>query len=153
MREATRSHRLLLKFFISTSFLLFCTGASAGDVSVVYRCMVSTTEKPIRLEWRIFSEPATRWSGGYVRYQGAKAVAPLVFRSSEAKASSPDLPSQVTSVWLEVIAGQFTGEYVVVMQGSSVYSFKYKNYRSGKEIAFLQDDVPHQESGCVWRVF
>lgn len=153
MRDAVVSRLLRLKSVLLISLLSFGSIANADGVSVVHRCMVSTGDKPIRLEWRIFSEPATRWAGGYVRYQGAKAVAPLVFRSSEVKAASPDLPAQVKSVWLEVIAGQFTGEYVAVMQGSSVFSFVYKNYHSGKEIAFLQDDVPHQDTGCVWRAF
>jgi hypothetical protein len=142
-----------LKSLLFIALMLIGAATRAEGVSVVFRCMVSTGDKPVRLEWRTFSEPATRWTSGYVRYQGAKSVAPLIFRSSEVKPASADLPAQVRSVWLEVIAGQFTGEYIAVLQGASLYSFVYKNYHSGKEIAFLQDDAPHQESGCVWRAF
>jgi hypothetical protein len=88
-----------------------------------------------------------------VRYKGAKAIIPLFLRSQQVTAKNSDQPPETTSIWIEIIGGQFTGEYKVVTQGTSIYSFAYKNYRNGNEVAFLQDHDAYEETGCVWRAF
>lgn len=82
-------------------------------VDVDFRCLSTFGNKPIRLEWRTFFEPENRWSSAYVKYKGAKQVIPLVHRNSEATQKPADRPWEFTSVWLEVVDGQISGEYEI----------------------------------------
>ena len=41
------------------------------SVQVDFRCLTTEGDKPIRLEWKVFSEPDTDWTVAYVRYKGA----------------------------------------------------------------------------------
>ena len=119
-------------------------------VQVDFRCLSTGGDKPIRLEWRLFSEPESDWTAAYVRYKGAKRVIPLVLRSSHSTEAAPGRPFEFRSVWLEVVGGKISGEYAVTTQGANIYDFVYKNYRSGKEVSFSQDNDATQESKCQW---
>jgi len=119
-------------------------------LQVDFRCLATEGDKPIRLEWKVFSEPDTDWTAAYVRYKGSKKVIPLVLRSSESTETAPGRPLEFKSVWLEVIAGKISGEYVVASQGANIYGFVYKNYRTGKETEFSQDNEATAEVNCKW---
>ncbi len=119
-------------------------------VQVDFRCLTTEGDTPIRLEWRTFSEADTDWTAAYVRYRGSKKVIPLVLRSTESTEMSPGRPYEFKSVWLEVVAGKITGEYVVTTQGANVYGFVYKNYRTGKDVQFSQDIEAAAEVNCQW---
>ena len=134
------------------AFLVFAdTPALAGvSVQVDFRCLTTEGDKPIRLEWRHFSEPDTDWTAAYVKYKGSKKVIPLVLRSTESTETAPGRPFEFKSVWLEVISGKISGEYVVTTQGVNIGGFVYQNYRSGKEVEFSQDNEALAEGSCQW---
>jgi len=119
-------------------------------VQVDFRCLTTGGDRPIRLEWRLFSEVESDWSAAYVRYKGAKHVIPLVFWSTDATPTAPGRPSEFRSVWLEVVGGKISGEYAVTSQGANIYEFVYKNYKSGRAVSFSQDNDVAQESKCQW---
>jgi hypothetical protein len=120
------------------------------SVQVDFRCLTTGGEKPIRLEWRIFSERETDWTAAYVRYKGSKKVIPLVLRSTESTELAPDRPFEYKSVWLEVTTGKISGEYAVTSQGANIYGFVYKNHRTGKEVEFSQDNEAPADDKCKW---
>lgn len=72
-------------------------------VQVDFRCLTTGGDKPIRLEWRLFSEADSDWSAAYVRYKGAKHVIPLVLRSTDATPTAPGRPYEFRSVRLEEV--------------------------------------------------
>ena len=120
------------------------------SVQVDFRCLATEGDKPIRLEWREFSESGTDWTAAYVRYRGSKKVIPLVLLSTESTEMVPGRPVEFKSVWLEVVAGKISGEYAVTSQGANIYGFVYKNYRTGKEVEFSQDNEADAEAHCKW---
>lgn len=137
---------LLLAPFMALALSAF----AAESVSVDFRCLATEGSKPIRLEWRLFSEGKSNWSASYVKYKGAKQPISLVLRSTTATETAPGRPMEFESVWLEVVDGQIAGEYRVTTQGANVYGFEYKNRRTGKEVAFAQDNAAYTDAGCKW---
>lgn len=119
-------------------------------VQVDFRCLTTGGDKPIRLEWRVFSERESDWTAAYVRYKGAQRVIPLVRQSADAAATASGRPSEFRSVWVEVVGGKISGEYTITSQGANVEGFVYRNYRNGKEFSFSQDNDAAQESKCQW---
>ena len=140
-----------MRSLLLAALILPATAATAREpVQVDFRCLTTGGDKPIRLEWRLFSEADSDWSAAYVRYKGAKHVIPLVLRSTDATPTAPGRPYEFRSVWLEVVGGKISGEYAVTSQGVNIYEFVYKNYKSGKEVSFAQDVAAVQESKCQW---
>jgi hypothetical protein len=139
-----------MRALVLTALMLPLVALAREPVEVDFRCLTSDGDKPIRLEWRVFSELQTDWTASYVKYKGAKRVIPLVLRSSDATETAPGRPSEIRSVWLEVVGGKISGEYAVTTQGANIYGFVYKNYRNGKEVSFSQDNDAFQESQCQW---
>ncbi|WP_294768515.1 hypothetical protein [uncultured Rhodoferax sp.] len=135
---------------IAPLMALFVSAQAAESVSVDFRCMATSGSKPIRLEWRLFSEGKSNWSASYVKYKGAKQPISLVLHTTSASETAPGRPMEFESVWLEVVDGQIAGEYRITTQGANVYGFDYKNRRTGKEIAFAQDNAAYTETGCKW---
>lgn len=134
------------------SVLVFASApvSALASVQVDFRCLTTEGERPIRLEWRVFSETDTDWTAAYVRYKGSKKVIPLVLRSTESTEMEAGRPFEFKSVWLEVTAGKISGEYTVTSQGANIYGFVYKNYRTGKEVEFSQDNRAYEEVNCKW---
>lgn len=131
--------------------VIFATPSFAGmPVNVDFRCLTTGGEKPIRLEWRLFSEPASQWTSAYVKYKDAKQVIPLVLRTNETTQKPAGRPWEFTSVWTEVVNGKISGEYEITSQGANIYGFTYKNLRTGKVVQFFQDNDASEESECKW---
>lgn len=126
-------------------------GAVAREaVQVDFRCLTTEGDKPIRLEWRVFSERDSDWTASYVRYQGAQRVIPLIRQSYDATTTAAGRPSEFRSVWVELVGGKISGAYTITSQGANVEGFVYKNYRNGKEFSFSQENDAARESGCQW---
>ncbi len=135
----------------ASAFLLAGPALAAEPVAVEFRCLTTGGAKPVRLEWRTFSEPASGWSSAYVKYKGSKQVIPLVLRSSEVTDRPDNRPWAFTSTWLEVVDGKISGEYRIASQGANIEEFVYKSHRTGKEIPFSQDNEAFEEAGCTWK--
>jgi hypothetical protein len=130
---------------------LAVTGASAEErVAVDFRCLSGGSNNSIHLEWRTFIDVPTKWTTSYVRYKSSPMPIPLVLKYEEATQKPAGRPWEFTEVWLEVVEGKITGEYEVVSQGAMIYSFSYKNYRTGRVVDFGQDDGAFAEDGCQW---
>lgn len=136
--------------FLAVFIFANAPAVARESVQVDFRCLTTDGDKPIRLEWKTFSETDTDWTAAYVRYKGSKKVIPLVLRSTESTEMAPDRPFEFKSVWLEVIAGKISGEYAITSQGANIYGFVYKNYRTGKEVEFSQDSEAYAEVSCKW---
>lgn len=135
---------------LSIVLLANAPAVARPSVQVDFRCLSTEGDKPIKLEWRVFSEDDSDWTAAYVRYKGAKKVIPLVLRSTASDQMEAGRPPERTSVWLEVVAGKITGEYAITSQGANIYGFVYKNLRTGKEVSFMQDNQAYEDSGCKW---
>jgi len=143
--------RVQVRAMLLAALLVPNAAAMARDpVQVDFRCLSTGGDRPIRLEWRVFSEAETDWTAAYVRYKGARRVIPLVLRSSAATQMQAGRPAEFKSVWLEVVAGKVAGEYDVTSQGANIYGFVYKNYQSGKEVSFAQDPDAMKDADCQW---
>jgi hypothetical protein len=136
--------------FLAVLVVASLPALATEPVQVDFRCLKAAGDKPIRLEWKTFSEPITDWTSAYVRYKGSKTVIPLVLQSTESTETAPGRPLEFKSVWLEVVAARISGEYTVTSQGANIYAFVYKNYRTGRQTAFSQDNESHAETSCKW---
>ena len=126
--------------------------AASGDapVSVDYRCLTESSAQSIRLEWRVFSDPNSNWSGGYVRYKGASRVITIVPAKTEVGDKPEGRPWEYTTTWAEIVDGRIAGQYVVTTQGANIYGFDYKNLRNGKQYSFSQDIASDDGKKCSW---
>ena len=126
--------------------------AASGDapVSVDCRCLTESAAQTIRLEWRIFSDPNSNWSGGYVRYKGSSKVIPIVPVKSEVGDKPEGRPWEYITTWAEIVDGRIAGQYVVTTQGANIYGFDYKNLRNGKQYSFSQDIGSDDGKKCSW---
>lgn len=136
--------------FLAIGVTLAGPAFAREPVIVDLRCLTTGETKPIQLEWRTFFEPESKWSSAYVKYKDAKQVIPLVRRSSEATQKPVGRPWEFTTLWLEIVDGQVSGEYEITSQGVNIYGFVYKNTRTGKTVSFFQDNEAFQESECKW---
>lgn len=114
-----------------------------------FRCLSSGTGG-IQLEFRMFSDPDSHWTGGYVKYRKSALAIPLVLKSSDGVEMAEGRPWEYTDVWLEVSGGKISGEYEVIRQGANIYGFTYQNRKTAKRIDFIQDNGAMGEEGCVW---
>ncbi|MBN3727105.1 hypothetical protein [Burkholderia sp. Ac-20379] len=131
----------------------FCTGAAHAKVEQDLRCFKSGDgASPIRFEFRMFSDSDSNWSGGYVRYKGAKQVIPIVLKSEQATEMAPDRPYEVVSTWVEIVGGKVTGEYVMDSQGAIVSSMTYTKFSPRRTFAFVDDLAAFPDGGgpCKW---
>lgn len=126
--------------------------AASGDAapSVDYRCLTESAAQSIRLEWRIFSDPNSNWSGGYVRYKGSTRAIPIVPVKTETGDKPEGRPWEFTTTWVEIVDGRIAGQYVVTTQGANIYGFDYKNLRNGKQYSFSQDVGADDGKKCSW---
>lgn len=137
---------------LALAILLLPLSASAGEpLSSDFRCLTETSSGAIRLEWRVFSDPDTRWSGGYVRYKGSKRVIPIVPVKTEIGDRPEGRPWEYTTTWVEIVDGRIAGQYVVTTQGANIYGFDYRNLRNGKPYAFSQDTGSDDGKKCTWQ--
>ena len=153
MTSSNRSYgtaRLLLQL-APAALLLAATANAAEPVSSDFRCLTDTGAQTIHLEFRMFNDPGSDWSGGYVRYKGAKKVVTLVPARTETLAKSDDRPWSFRTTWLEIVDGKVAGEYAVTTQGANSYSFDYKNLRNGKKFSFAQDLAAAGDDTCQWK--
>ena len=135
-------------------FMLFLTVFAAQalePLAVDFRCLTGGEKQSIHLEWRVFSETETGWTTAYVKYRGGKRPIPLVLQSEQGTSKPEGRPWEMTSTWLEVVDGKITGEYHIITQGANIYGFNYRNYRNGRETAFVQDSAARQDKGCEWK--
>lgn len=125
-----------------------------SEVETEISCFRSQEGKDIKLEFRIYSDQAAKWSGAGVKYGTSKESIPLVLKSTEQEAMSDGRPFQstATTTWVEVVGGAVTGEYVMVRQGALIYGMAYTNAKSKKHYGF--EHHPQIESspekGCQW---
>ncbi|HEX7863312.1 MAG TPA: hypothetical protein VF555_00095 [Variovorax sp.] len=142
------------KLQLALAGLLLPLSASAASVdspvSVDYRCLTESTAQSIHLEWRMFSDPNSNWSGGYVRYKGSTRVITIVPVKREVGDKPEGRPWEYITTWAEIVDGRIEGQYVVTTQGANIYGFDYKNLRSGKQYSFSQDIGPDDGKKCSW---
>ncbi len=126
--------------------------ASAREpVTDDFRCLTSGGAKPIHLEFRMFSDPNSNWSGGYVKYKGAKRAIPVVPGKTETLDKPAGRPWEFQTTWHEIVEGKVTGQYVVMTQGANIYAFTYRNVQTGKSFDFSQDAGAMGDSECEWK--
>lgn len=132
---------------------LLAVGAASPreHISDDFRCLTSDGVKPIHLEFRMFSDPSSNWSGGYVKYKGAKKVIPVVPGKTETLDKPEGRPWVFRTTWHEVVEGKFTGDYFVTTQGANIYGFTYRNAQTGKAFEFSQDIESTGELACDWQ--
>jgi hypothetical protein len=148
MRCSSKNFIVCLGFVLVTLPLTSAAGQASDDV----RCFSSNEEKqPIQLEARIFNVPQANWQGGYVKYRGANAATPIVFKSAEATKKPADKPWEINTTWIEVLEGNVTGQYNIVSQGTRVYSITYKNFNTKKTLHFFEDIRSLGDNQCVWK--
>lgn len=135
---------------LALASLLLPLSASASELSSDFRCLTEATSQAIRLEWRVFSDPDSQWSGGYVRYKGSKRTIPIVPVKTQVGDRPEGRPWEYTTTWVEVVDGRIAGQYVVTTQGANIYGFDYKNLRNGKQYAFSQDTGSDDGKKCTW---
>ncbi|MES2187129.1 MAG: hypothetical protein V4505_21455 [Pseudomonadota bacterium] len=146
-----RAARLLLQFAPAALLALAATAHAAEPVSSDFRCLTDTGAKTIHLEFRMFNDPGSDWSGGYVRYKGAKNVVTVVPARTEALEKPAGRPWEFRTTWLEIIDGKVAGEYAVTTQGANIYGFDYRNLRNGKQFSFAQDVGATGDDACTWK--
>ena len=98
----------------------------------------------------MFSDPNSRWTGGYFKYRKSKAVIPLVLKSPEVTDRREGRPWDFTDRWVEVADGEITGEYEVAHHAALINSFVYRNRKTGKEYSFAEVDGPWGDDACTW---
>ena len=98
----------------------------------------------------MFSDPNSRWTGGYFKYRKSKAVIPLVLKSPEVTDRREGRPWDFTDRWVEVADGEITGEYEVAHHAALINSFVYRNRKTGKEYSFAEVDGPRGDDACTW---
>ncbi len=140
---------LLVGLFVVT----FSAAAQAG-IEQDMRCFTSGDgAAPIRFEWRVFNDTESNWSGGYVRYKGAKQVIPLVLKSEQRTEMAPGRPDEVDAVWVEIVDGKVTGQYEVDSQGAIVNSMVYTKFAPHRTYNFADDLAAFPDRGrghCRW---
>lgn len=136
-----------------TAVLALVVGPATAKAAINedFRCLSSTAGKPVHLEFRVFADPASNWTGGYVKYQGAKKVV-VIAPGKTVVTDRPegDRPWEFETTWLELTEGRVTGEYVVVSQGANIYGFRYTSKATGKVFEFEQDIAATGERACEW---
>ena len=136
---------------VTIALLLIATTASAREpISDDFRCLTTAGPNPIQLEFRMFSDPNSKWTGGYIKYRKSKAVIPLVLKSTEATDKPEGRPCDFTDTWVEVSDGEITGEYEVAHQAALINSFVYRSRKTGKEYSFAEVDGPRGDDACAW---
>ena len=125
-----------------------------SEVETEISCFRSQEGKGIKLEFRIYSDQAAKWSGAGVKYATSKESIPLVYKSTEQEEMSDGRPFQstTTTTWVEVVGGAVTGEYVMVRQGALIYGMAYTNTKSKKHYGFEHHPLitSSPEKGCRW---
>ncbi len=141
----------LLPGLVPAALLVLAAGAHAAEpVSSDFRCLTDTGGA-IHLEFRMFSDPGSDWSGGYVRYKGGKGVVVVAPGRTETLDKPSGRPWTFRTTWLEIVDGQVAGQYVVTTQGANIYGFDYRNLRSGKQFSFAQDLGATGDNACQWK--
>lgn len=128
------------------------SGEAPAPITIDFRCLKQSDSaaQPIRLEWRMFSDPGSNWSGGYVRYKGSSRTIPIVPVKTEAGSKPNGGPWESTTTWAEIVDGRIAGQYVVTIQGANIYGFDYRNLRNGKQYSFAQDLDSDDGKKCTW---
>lgn len=136
-------------FILSMSFLPL---AAHCEVTQDIYCFDSGGNGAKNLEIHILSVYAEKWSGGFVKYRGAKSAITLELKGVNTEEIIQGRPDQVTKTWYEVSDGRITGEYEMMSQGANIYSMTYKNYGSHKQKAFTFDPDALVQNGneCQW---
>jgi len=125
-----------------------------SEVETDITCFRSQEGTDIKLEFRLYSDRAAKWSGAAVKYGTSKESIPLVLKSTEQEESSDGRPFQsaTTTTWVEIVGGAITGEYVMVRQGALMYGLVYTNAKSKKHYGFEHHPQIESspETGCQW---
>lgn len=146
----------MLRLTIGITVLLTAINAFAkAPIEEDFRCLTTEGPNPIKLEFRVLSDPGSSWVGGYIKYRKSNTVIPLVLKSTEVTDKPQGHPWDYTDVWVEVYDGQITGEYEVMHQGALINSFVYRNRKSGKQYSFEMDiddrDIDIDSGVCTWK--
>ena len=142
----------MYKQAITMSLILVAGSAYAREpIAEDYRCLTTGGTNPIRLEFRMFSDPSSTWTGGYIKYCKSQAVIPLVLKTSKATDKPVGRPWDFDDTGVEVIGGQLTGDYEVSHQGAVINSFSYRNRKTGVKYSFMEDDSAMINDTCVWK--
>ncbi|WP_246792632.1 hypothetical protein [Burkholderia perseverans] len=129
---------------------LFAGTAHAG-IDQQMRCFHSD-DAVIHLEFRTFDDSGSDWSGGYVRYKGAKRVIPIVPSTEHATELVPGRPDEVARVWVEVVDGKVTGQYEMDSQGAIVNDMRYTKFSPRRTYHFVDDPQAYADGNgsCKW---
>jgi len=138
--------------FFATFLLSFHSLAAYPAVTVEGLCFRGVKERALRLELRIFSDSEAKWRGALVKYNGRDKPISLVTRYSEESSSPVDMPSTITTVWLEIYEGAITGEYELMTHGASVDALSYRSFANSKITHFFHDSNTTWTAtqGCIW---
>ncbi|MBK5526737.1 hypothetical protein JFT86_07240 [Pseudomonas sp. TH06] len=123
-----------------------------AEVSSELLCFDSFQGSPVRFELRTYSDVASKWSGGFVKYAKSDKPISIVLTDLQNEILDPDAPWQVTRTWAEVFNGKVTGTYELMTQGSQIVSMSYTKKSSGKIYSFgINTNIDSSlESGCKW---
>ncbi|MEQ2026710.1 hypothetical protein ABLB84_13210 [Xenorhabdus szentirmaii] len=89
---------------------------------------------------------------GYVKYENSYMAIPIVLVKEDSEILVEDRPYQYTTVWNEIIKGQFNGSYMVISQGARYYGFTYIN-KKGKPVGFEENMNAYDTEikDCIWK--
>ncbi|MGJ7605373.1 hypothetical protein ACSFA7_13635 [Variovorax sp. LT1R20] len=130
-------------------------GAVNAGISNETACYVSNDVKPVKFEFHTYYDSSRKWSGGFVRYESAKELIPVVFFSSTTADDLGEGMLEPSSKWLEISREKISGEYILTREGAgtgvSGYVATYRNYAKNKVRNFvLAPAAGFGESGCNW---
>lgn len=126
------------------------TAQASAPLTVEFRCFSTLTKPVIQLEWRIFTEPESKWTSGYVKYKGSSKLINIAYRDTEILDRPVGRPWEFSTTWVEIVDGRISGEYVVQSQGANIYNFTYKSNRSARKYSFVENNAAYTEAACNW---
>ncbi|MEX3629525.1 MAG: hypothetical protein VB138_08595 [Burkholderia sp.] len=149
-----RRHRLTsLVPAVLAGLLGLAASTAQARIEQDVRCFKgSVGAASIRFEFRMLYDTDTDWSGGYVRYQGAKTVIPIVLKSEQGTELAPGRPDEFDRTWVEVIDGRLGGEYRMLSQGAIVESMRYTRSSPRRDLSFVNDpgSFTSDSTACKW---
>lgn len=142
---------LIMKSFLLVLISVF-SSAAHSDVTTETFCFELSQSSPVKFEFRTYNEPASKWSGGFVKYAKSNAPISIVLTDSQDEILDLQAPWQHTTIWSEVMGGKVTGTYELVTQGAQIVSMVYTKKSNGKAYSFMINASIDSslETGCKW---
>ncbi|WP_155271224.1 hypothetical protein [Xenorhabdus bovienii] len=142
----------MYKNIIFLMLVILSTNAYASEWSIDIGCFTFNGKKPINIKLIDMYSKKDNARIGYVKYENSHMAIPIVLVKEDSEILAEDRPYQYTTVWNEIIKGQFNGSYTVISQGARYYGFTYIN-KKGKQVDFEENmNVYDAEiKDCIWK--